>query len=640
VRLLQEGLARGISWAPAAVTEAGGQALTDQLANGTRRVFPAPTAAQRAEWRRILGSKYLERLETRRLAAASGTFSLLGARFSHEAASPDWHVDPITGFQWPRSVSFKAIDYLSASPGTDVKRVWELARLQWLLPCAQAHALWGREEDRAFVLSVLGSFRAANRPCHGVNWASTLEPALRLITLVHIRDLIAREALDTDPAVRELNQMIAEHWLFVASFVEYTAVRGNHYFGDLAAIVVGAAALASTRFAQAALAVAAALLEREICLQFDSDGVQQEASISYHRFMVELAFLGLLATERGGLVRRRLAKERLERAAWYALAYTRPDGSVPLLGDNDDARAAAAADDSSGHTYLADLVGALGNQNAAQRDDAGASSVLWYFGPTAVRSTPAGSPSLVTGDSVAFHRSGYFVLRNARRDHVFVDVASVGLAGRGGHGHNDCLSFEVMLDGQWIIAEGGCSGYTNDPARRLKERGTALHNTPVVDELEQNDLVGLWFVREHTHPKVFSWTNGSDVTVIAGGHDGYVSRAGVLVQRTLALEHGAHRLLVKDVFTSTAGEAARIEEGFLLAPGLEVKQLDGASLTVERGGRRFAITASSSTGVGEAQLQDVEIGLCYGTRARASRLVFAHSHGGPQSEFDLRIEPR
>ncbi len=30
-------------------------------------------------------------------------------------------------------------------------------------------------------------------------------------------------------------------------------------------------------------------------------------------------------------------------------------------------------------------------------------------------------------------------------DHVFIDCGPLGLAGRGGHGHNDCLAFEAVL---------------------------------------------------------------------------------------------------------------------------------------------------------------------------------------------------
>ena len=32
-------------------------------------------------------------------------------------------------------------------------------------------------------------------------------------------------------------------------------------------------------------------------------------------------------------------------------------------------------------------------------------------------------------------------------DHVLIDAGPVGMAGRGGHGHNDCLAFDAMLDG-------------------------------------------------------------------------------------------------------------------------------------------------------------------------------------------------
>lgn len=634
VRVLQEGLGRAIPLLPQAAGTAA-EALVRDLSRGTMRIFPAPKVEERPEWKRILGERSFEEVERRRDAAKSGSFSLLGVKFGFGPSGPLWHVDPVTGYEWRRGSYFKSINYLGATPGTDVKRVWELARLQWLLPCAQAYALDGRTEDRSFVLDILRAFRAENPPCRGVNWASTLEPALRLLTLVHIRDLL------TDPAARdgdtaELDEMIAEHWLFVLGFIEYGAIRGNHYFGDLVATVVGAAALAHAPIARTLLGVTTRLLEHEIDLQFAADGVQGEASISYHRFMVELAFVGLLGAERSGTTTTAIAKQRLAQAASYALAYTRPDGSVPLLGDSDDARATPAiGGEASDHRYLVDLTSALAGESM-QRFDAGTAAVLWYLGASAVRrSTATGARG-----SAAFKQSGYFVLRNSHRDHIFIDAATVGLAGRGGHGHNDCLSFEVMLDGEWLLAEGGCSGYSSDPARRLKERGTALHNTPIVNGLEQNDLLGLWFVRERTHPKFLNWTDTVEASELVVAHDGYVDRAGVLVERTFCLEHRAHRVRVADVFTSDGHTAADVEEGFVLAPGVRVTQSGPCTFVVERNAHRFAFTVSSSAGTPQARLEDVEIGLCYGTRARASRLVCKHSHAGPRSTFDLRIEPR
>src|SRR5207237_10247168 len=99
--------------------------------------------------------------------------------------------------------------------------------------------------------------------------------------------------------------------------------------------------------------------------------------------------------------------------------------------------------------------------------------------------------------SQAFPDGGVVVLRS-ERDHVFVDCGTVGLAGRGGHGHNDCLSFEAVLDGVPLVTDCGSYVYTASPEWRNRFRSTAFHNTPRIDGAEQNRIPvdSLWMLRD------------------------------------------------------------------------------------------------------------------------------------------------
>ena len=58
-------------------------------------------------------------------------------------------------------------------------------------------------------------------------------------------------------------------------------------------------------------------------------------------------------------------------------------------------------------------------------------------------------------------------------DHVFIDAGPVGMKGRGGHGHNDCLSFEAVLDGVPLIVDSGAYVYTASVEWRNRFRSTA-----------------------------------------------------------------------------------------------------------------------------------------------------------------------
>ena len=99
------------------------------------------------------------------------------------------------------------------------------------------------------------------------------------------------------------------------------------------------------------------------------------------------------------------------------------------------------------------------------------------FGAAAADSLAEDGPAPA---SSAFRDGGVYILRDGT-NYVFVDCGPIGLAGRGGHGHNDLLSFEATLDGVPLITEGGCYVYTADTVSRDIDRGTRSHNTPLVD---------------------------------------------------------------------------------------------------------------------------------------------------------------
>ena len=88
-------------------------------------------------------------------------------------------------------------------------------------------------------------------------------------------------------------------------------------------------------------------------------------------------------------------------------------------------------------------------------------------------------------DSKSFDESGFHVLRTARQ-YLFVDFGPVGFKGLGGHGHNDCLSFEWHVDERPLLTDSGAYVYTPSVEWRNLFRSTAFHNTIRIDGQEIN----------------------------------------------------------------------------------------------------------------------------------------------------------
>ena len=136
------------------------------------------------------------------------------------------------------------------------------------------------------------------------------------------------------------------------------------------------------------------------------------------------------------------------------------------------------------------------------------------------------------------------------RDHVFIDCGPVGQGGRGGHGHNDCLSFEAVLDGVHLVTDCGAYVYTASATERNHFRSTAYHNTPQVDGAELNRFISwdqLWTLRDDAMPEVRQWEVGPERDVFVGAHSGYQRLTpAVTPVRTIVLEHDRHALRIDD----------------------------------------------------------------------------------------------
>jgi len=87
----------------------------------------------------------------------------------------------------------------------------------------------------------------------------------------------------------------------------------------------------------------------------------------------------------------------------------------------------------------------------------------------------------------AYPHFGLYIVRNSRF-YLAIRCGSIGQGGRGGHAHNDQLSFELNVGGEDWIADPGTYVYTALPNRRDDFRSVKAHFAPHVGDLEPDAL--------------------------------------------------------------------------------------------------------------------------------------------------------
>jgi hypothetical protein len=288
------------------------------------------------------------------------------------------------------------------------------------------------------------------------------------------------------------------------------------------------------------------------------------------------------------------------------------------------------------HRHLIASVAAVLDDRAlgALAPSAAREEVLWLLGPGALPPPTAAPPP----GSAAFASGGAYVLRAARA-HVFIDCGPVGLAGRGGHGHNDILSFEAELDGTAAVSDAGCYVYTASFEDRNRFRATAAHNTPQIDDEEINRFISpdlLWFLRDDAQPLDALIREESDCVVFSGGHSGYLRLADpVEVRRTITLQNDGRRLRVQDRFGGREPHKVRVP--LQLARGWRAQALEaGCARFVHDTGRGLEVLWSGSGGAWQCSCGSGDIAPSYGVLERAPRLEWTAS--GPIAALSLAVQ--
>jgi hypothetical protein len=177
--------------------------------------------------------------------------------------------------------------------------------------------------------------------------------------------------------------------------------------------------------------------------------------------------------------------------------------------------------------------------------------------------------SLKNINSKAFSDSGCYVMRNSK-DYCIISCGPNGQNGKGGHCHNDKLSFELCINGEDIIVDPGTYVYTPLPEWRNKFRSTVYHNTVVIDEKEQNRFTenNLFFTENNSVIKIDKWKifEGYDILEVAfRKHNGI--KDSITHRRQFIFNKNEKQLEIVDTFKGN-GEH-RFEWSFLLSPNFK-----------------------------------------------------------------------
>jgi hypothetical protein len=575
---------------------------SDDLANDADRVLAGKV--------RILSRRVADLAELRAASAAPTS-----ERYP-------WHDDAVNDYRWDPRRYYRQVpmEYDRA----DVKVPWELSRCHQLVTLGRAYRATGDERYAGEVVRTIEDWIEQNPAGYGINWATSMEVAIRAVNWLWACQLIAPSEQLSQGFVERLLASLLEHGTHIADNIEVYegGITTNHTLADYAGLVHLGLCLPELRPAPEWTSAGVEGLERCMALHVHPDGGHFENSVPYHRLVLEMLLSSYVLADTNGRPFGASYRDSLERMVDFVLHYTRPDGRAPLIGDSDDSRFHVLARyfdwDAQDHRYLLALGGALfGREDlaAAGRQAPGATEeVAWLLGPEAAQFVSSAVSDGRPLQSRAFPRSGRYVMRTPDA-YLLLCADQVGSGGLGNHKHNDILGFELAVRGEPVVVDRGSYLYQSDLSWRDRFRSTRSHSTVTVDGAEQNEMSGPFGMRTDARVDEEQWRSEGAFELFQGSHTGFERLPSpVRHRRTLLLERERFALVVVDVLT---GSGEHEVESFLqLDPRGRAAEHPGGASVAERAGGALARANEVSDGAPDLKLHPAGAVVYDGERAR------------------------
>jgi hypothetical protein len=599
-----------------------GPAPDSSYFSGQARFFFGPDHAD--EYREVIEARFSDsgREAIRRAERAlAHTFDLLGSGEICLGKTINWHADFKSGRVWPRK-AYGKIRIVYPDDKSDVKIPWELSRLQFLTDLGRAYFLTENNAYKDEFIAILRDWEAANPVDIGVNWACSMEVAIRAINIIWGMHFFRFDD-DQREFVQSIIRLLYNHANHIGQNLEIISdgANTNHLISDYLGLYFIGLMFPEFDCSQEWLGIGLSGLENEILCQVMPDGPDYEGSTSYHRLVLEMFLSAYALGARNNVTFSQNYRDRLYNMIRFSESVTGNSGLAPLIGDNDDGYIVKlASDNPADHRPLIDVgLSLLGE--AVPGALAPTEERLWYLGPGSFSQTAADTKS---GPKL-FAESNYAVIR-CEKLHLVFNAFAVPEGNFGGHKHNDLLAFTLEIDGFPYLIDPGTFCYSSDFAMRNLSRSTNYHNTVELDSCQQNRFLArrLFFLRRDAEAKIDLWEESGDLVIVSGFHTGYGRLGnGIVHRRTITIFLSELSVVITDEFTGRHGS----EHDFasrLIVPNVKIEMAQDREVTAKRDNHRGLVIKSSGQGFLSTTINQIEYFPRYGVRERGYQIEFGY----------------
>lgn len=567
-----------------------------------------------------------------------GKFDLLGFKDLDFGAPVDWHFEPLSGTHSPLK-HWKQFDELSTVDTGDKKVIWELNRCQHFFTLGVAFWLTRDERYAEAFARHLDGWIEQNPPGTGINWCSSLEVAFRAVSWIWAFQFFKDSKALTPALLRKALKSLYLHGRHIEKYLSTYYSPNTHLTGEALGLYYLGTQLAFLDRAARWRKTGEEILFGELDRQILPDGVYFEQSTWYQRYTTDFyTHFHILRKLNGGDLQEKLAR-KLESLLDFLMFAARPDGTTPLVGDDDGGRSLphsnAAPDDFRACLATGALLFGRGDYKYAAKDFA--EETLWLLGADANETFKDLREHAPLENSFAFKDGGYFVMRDgwAETDNfLLVDCGEIG-ALNAGHGHADALAIDLAIGGKTVLVDSGTYTYHESEEIRNSFRSTEAHNTLTVDGKSQSEPGGKFDWRTKARATARRWISQDRFDFFEGAHDGYERFADAPATHTRGILFLKNDYWIMRDFVKTRGAhdyALNFHFNQATNPTIENTK-SGNLCVVEKSGAGVGSRLFTFGDNGNWQQETSRISPLFGKSVDAPFLKFASKGAGAQEFF-------
>jgi hypothetical protein len=489
----------------------------------------------------------------------SGHWNIFAMKEAYLGFPPDWNRDPKTGTAAPLSFG-KEIDYRNNEIVGDIKYLWEPSRHLQLVTILLA---WRSTGERRYLNAGRDLLQSWFDQCsypNGVHWTSSLELAIRILNwacawhLLGGRDSPVFQGADGERFLRRWLDSIYQHCHFINGNLSKHSSANNHLFGEYMGLFVASVTWPCWKQSAKWQAIAVVGLEEEAIQQNAKDGVNKEQAVYYQHEVMDMMIVCHLVANANGIQFSSCFMERLNSMAEFISAIMNVKGTVPMIGDADDAIMVRLSFEQEWSPYRS-LLGSCAllfersdyKRKAWKLDDKN----RWLFGEEGIDIWDR-MPNHDRPPKMSFPEGGYYLLGSqfgtAYEVKAVIDCAPLGYLSIAAHGHADALAFTLNVSGEEVLIDPGTYAYHTQKKWRDYFRSTAAHNTVRIDEVDQSEIGGNFMWLRKAEATIVSHSPTGAVQVFEGEHNGY-RRLGdpVVHRRRITYYQETGRFIVTDM---------------------------------------------------------------------------------------------